>query len=209
MSYTFNNKVAIITGSSRGIGRAVAEALASEGASVVLNGRNSAQLNDTLSEFREAGYTCQAIAGDISDYDFCESLVRKTIEQYGKLDILINNAGISTEGSIEESHPATFRRSFEVNVLGVIYPAKAAIPHLKKTKGSIVFTGSVAGFIGLPGFAAYSGSKMALTAITKSLRIELAASDIHVGLNYVGFAENDVDKIVLWKTKPKRKKSKN
>ena len=79
----------------------------------------------------------------------------------------------------------------------MIYPTKAALPHLKKTQGHIIITGSIAGFMGLPEFSAYSGSKMALKALSQSLRIELAGTGVHVGLNYVGFVENDPEKTYL------------
>ena len=191
MKYNYQDKVAIITGSSNGIGKAVAWALAEKGTRVVLNARNETRLQQTHEEFTRAGFDCLAIAGDISDFNFCQKLVKATIEQYGRLDILINNAGLSAEGKIEYTRAEVFQKTFEVNILGVIYPTKAAIPHLKETRGHIIITGSIAGFMGLPEFAAYSGSKMALTALSQSLRIELASSGVHVGLNYVGFVENE------------------
>jgi short-subunit dehydrogenase len=197
MRYRFDNKVAIITGSSRGIGRAVAFALAQQGCKVVLNGRDEAKLEETHNEFVLQGFNCRAYAGDISDFNFCQSLIDRTISEYGQIDILINNAGLSTEGRVEETSPRVFKTSFEVNVLGVLYPTQAAIPHLRKSKGQIIITGSIAGFMGLPEFSAYSGTKMALTAISQSLRIELAEAGVHVGLNYVGFVENDENKTYL------------
>lgn len=191
MNYVYQDKVAIITGSSNGIGKAVALALAKRGTKVILNGRNEAKLQKTYWAFKEAGHHCLAVAGDISDYNFCQELVGKTIAEYGQIDILINNAGLSAEGKIEDTDPEVFEKTFAVNVLGIIYLTKAAIPYLKKSKGHIILTGSIAGFIGLPEFSAYSGTKMTLTALSQSLRIELAGSGVHVGLNYVGFVENE------------------
>jgi short-subunit dehydrogenase len=118
-------------------------------------------------------------------------MIDQVISKFGKIDILINNAGLSAEGKIEDTSAEVFKKTFDVNVLGVLYPTKAAIPHLKKAKGHIIITGSIAGFIGLPEFSTYSGTKMALTALSQSLRIELADSGVHVGLNYVGFVENE------------------
>ena len=197
MTYSFKNKVAIVTGSNRGLGKALALALLRQGARVVLNGRDAAKLEETRREFLEAGFACLTQAGDVSDYAFCEQMVKATIEKFGQLDIMINNAGLSSEGKLEETAPEVFRKSFEVNALGVIYPTKAAIPYLKESKGSIIFTGSIAGFMGLPEFSAYSGSKMALTAITQALRIELDGTGVHVGLNYVGFVENENSKTYI------------
>jgi short-subunit dehydrogenase len=197
MKYSFEDKVAIITGSSRGIGKAVALALAKNGTKVVLNGRDELKLEKASKEFAEYGYEHIALAGDISDPEFCQQLVDATFDKYGKLDILINNAGLSAEGKLEDTSPDVFRKSFEVNVLGVIYPTRAAIPYLRETQGSIIITGSIAGFLGLPEYSAYSATKMALTALSQSLRIEVADSNIHVGLFYVGFAENDEQKTYI------------
>lgn len=197
MSHSFKDKVAIITGSSRGIGKAVALALANEGAKVVINARSQDKLQITDTEFKNMGYDSLAIAGDVSNFTFCERLVKETLGKYGRIDILINNAGLSTEGKIEDTNPAVFQTAVDVNILGVIYPTKAAIASLKKTKGSIIITGSIAGFMGLPEFSAYSATKMSLTAIAQSLTIELAGTGVHVGLNYVGFAQNDETKTYI------------
>ena len=187
MKNFFKDKVAIITGSSNGIGKAVAWALAENGAKIVLNGRNEDKLQETYQTFINAGHLCLAVAGDISDFNFCRELVEATMEKFGQIDILINNAGISAEGKIADTEPDVFQKSFAVNVLGVIYPTKAALPFLKNSKGHIIITGSIAGFMGLPEYSAYSSTKMALTALSQSLRIELAGTGVHVGLNYVGF----------------------
>lgn len=194
MSSTFENKVAIITGSSRGIGKALAESLAKEGAKVVINGRDQVKLDKASKELKQSGFDHLALAGDISNPEFCQELIDSAVEHFGQIDILINNAGLSTEGKIEDSNPQVFRTAFEVNVLGVIYPTRSAIPHLRESRGSIIITGSIAGFLGLPEFSAYSSTKMALTALAQSLQIEVADSNIHVGLYYVGFAENDENK---------------
>ncbi len=188
------NKVAIITGSSQGIGKAIAIALAQKGVKVVLNGRNGEKLDKTKAELKELGYETLAISADVGKYNDCERLVAETISRYGQLDILINNAGIAMEGSIADTSPEVFETVFHTNIMGVLFPTKAALPHLKKSRGSVVFTGSIAGYIGLPNYSAYSASKMSLTALVQSLKIELAGTGVHVGINYVGFAENDKSK---------------
>lgn len=197
MKFSVKNKVAVITGSSRGIGKAVALALAEKGAKVVLNGRNEQRLRETEMAMKAAGFDCLAVAGDISSYSQCERLIDESVSHFGQIDILINNAGLSAEGTIEETAPEVFKTIYETNLLGVIYPTKAALAEIKKQKGSIVFIGSIAGFMGLPGFSTYSASKMALTALAQSLKIELAGSGVHIGLNYVGFAENDTEKTFI------------
>jgi NAD(P)-dependent dehydrogenase (short-subunit alcohol dehydrogenase family) len=193
-SSKLKNKVAIITGSSQGIGKAIAIALAKKGAKVVLNGRSIEKLTQSKLELFELGYEVLAVQGDVGKYVDCENLIEQTIEKFGQLDILINNAGIAMEGSIANTSPEVFEKVFHTNIIGVLFPTKAALPHLKKSKGSVVFTGSVAGYMGLPNYSAYSASKMSLTALVQSLKIELAGTGVHVGINYVGFAENDADK---------------
>lgn len=191
------NKVAIITGSSRGIGLALAKGLAKEGVHIVLNGRNKERLDAAKNELDQYGIKSIYVSSDISKSAGADLLIKETIKEFGRIDILINNAGLAMEGKIEDTDPEVFENVFNTNILGVLYPTRAAIPYIKETKGSIVFTGSIAGFMGLPDYSAYSASKMALTALTQSLRIELTGSGVHVGLNYVGFAENDVDKTFL------------
>ena len=196
-SSTLNGKVAIITGSSKGIGKAIAIALAKKNVKIVLNGRNLERLEKTAEELRSSGSDLISIQGDVGNYKDCENLVERTIKEFGTIDILINNAGLAMEGTIEKSLPDVFEKVFHTNILGVLFPTKAALPYLKQSKGSIIFTGSIAGFIGLPDYSAYSASKMALTALAQSLKIELAGTGVHVGINYVGFAENDETKTYL------------
>ena len=189
-----SEKVAVITGSSQGIGKAIAIALAQKGVRVVLNGRNPDKLAQAKLELFELGFEVLAVKADVGKYEDCEYLVEQAMDSYGKIDILINNAGIAMEGSIEDTSPKVFENVFHTNILGVLFPTKAAMAYLKESKGSIVFTGSIAGYMGLPNYSAYSASKMSLTALVQSLKIELAGSGVHVGLNYVGFVENDADK---------------
>ena len=194
---TLAGKVAIVTGSSMGIGKAVAIALAQKQVKVVLNGRNLEKLTHTAEELQTLGFDVFAIQGDVGIYEDCERLVEQTIAKYGALDILVNNAGLAMTGSIADAPAEAFQQVFHTNILGVLYPTKAAIPHLKKNKGSVVFSGSIAGFMGIPNYSAYSASKMSLTALVQSLKIELAGTGVHVGINYIGFAENDPKKTYL------------
>ena len=194
---TLNGKVAIITGSSMGIGKAIAIALAKKKVKIVLNGRNEERLENAAEELRALGFDALAVQGDVGIYKDCEDLVAQTIQEYGTIDILVNNAGLAMEGSINKTLPEVFEKVFHTNILGVLFPTKAALQYLKQSKGSIVFTGSIAGYMGLPDYSAYSASKMALTALAQSLKIELAGTGVHVGINYVGFAENDENKTYL------------
>lgn len=192
------DKVAIITGSSKGIGRATAAELVRNGAKVVLNGRNLHALKEAedVISGKEQNRVL-AIQADVTSRDECEELINRTLEAFGRIDILIANAGIAMRGKFEELNPEVLRKTMELNVLGSAYPAQFALPHLKKTAGSLVFISSIAGIRGLPYISIYSASKMALTGIVESLRFELSGSGIHVGIVYVGFTENDPDKLIL------------
>jgi short-subunit dehydrogenase len=192
----FKDKVVIVTGSSMGIGKALATELAKKGATIVLNGRNIDRLEKVHQEMKSNGFKTIAIDGDVSKIEDCKRLIDETINAFGKIDVVINNAGLSMEGTVEAVTPEVVRKIMEVNYLGVHYITHFAIPHLKKTKGSLIFGGSNAGIHGLPNYSVYSASKMALTALTESLKIELDGEGIHVGIAYIGFTENDPDKTI-------------
>ncbi|MEM9821929.1 MAG: SDR family oxidoreductase [Bacteroidota bacterium] len=190
------NKVAIITGSTMGIGKKMALTLAERGAKIVLNGRNEARLEQTLQEMKGKGYKVIGVAGDVSIPKDNKKLIDATLSAFGQIDLLVNNAGISTEGLVTEIHPEVFAKVMNVNYMGSVYATQLAIPHLAKTKGSILFISSVAGIRGIPNYAVYSSSKMALTALAEALKIEVAEQGIHVGIAYVGFTENDPNKTI-------------
>jgi short-subunit dehydrogenase len=190
----FKNKVSIITGSSQGIGKAIAVELINSGASVVLNGRNKETLDATVKELREMSDTVASFCGDISNPLEAQRLVNVALDEFGQLDILINNAGVSMRGKISELSPEVFSSVFKTNVFGSSNMTIAALPYIKKEQGSIIFISSVAGIRGLPGLSAYCSSKMALRAIAESLRIEEAKSNIHIGLIYVGYTLIDHQK---------------
>ena len=187
----FKNKVALISGSSMGIGKELARQFLLEGASVVLNGRNEQRLKETEKEFLDNDYPVMAFAGDVSVPEDCRNLVKAVIERFGKIDILINNAGLTGKGSLETSDDEAFRKIMNVNVLGSAYLTKYALPSIKQNKGSVIFISSNAGICGLPYFAAYGSSKKALEALAFSLRLEVSDAGVHVGITYVGFTEND------------------
>ena len=194
---SFRDKVAIVTGSSRGIGKATAIALAKSGASVVLNGRNPERLLRTEEEVRSLGAKVLAVCGDVSNPDHARTLVERSIETFGTLHILINNAGVSMRGDISELNPEVFRTVFDTNVFGVINMVIPALPYIRESGGSIVFVSSVAAVHGMPGLSAYCSSKMALRPVAESLRIEEANSGIHVGLIFVGVTEIDPMKKII------------
>jgi NAD(P)-dependent dehydrogenase (short-subunit alcohol dehydrogenase family) len=190
----YEGKVAIVTGSSRGIGKAIALQLAQQGASIVLNGRDLERLNQTASEIIPFNTPIEVVCADVSNTEGAQELIRCTINRFGRIDMLINNVGISMRGNFSDLNPEVFKIVFESNVLGTVYPTIPAIEHLRKTKGSIVFISSLAGIRGLPALSAYCSSKMALRAIAESIRIEEAQHNVHVGLIYVGITDIEHNK---------------
>jgi short-subunit dehydrogenase len=196
MKKYFNDKVIWITGSSKGIGKATAVFLGNLGAKICLNGRNKDSLKSCYKELQDFGIDCIQVAGDVSDSSQCKLMLKEILDHYGRIDILINNAGIATWGRFLELEPDTWDKVLGINTFGSIYPSQIAVPHLLKTNGSLVFISSIAGKVGLPGHSTYSVSKMALTSLAKALQIEFKR-ELHVGIVYVGFTENEPDKQTL------------
>lgn len=193
-SEKFLGKVAVITGSSRGIGKAIALELALHGATIVLNGRDVSRLSDAENEIRNITENVFSVCCDVSTTEGGQLLIDETIKAYGKIDILVNNIGVSMRGNLADLNPEVFKTIFDSNVSGAVNPTIPAIKYLRITKGSVIFISSLAGIRGLPFLSAYSSSKMALRAIAESLRIEEKKNDLHVGLIYVGYTENDPGK---------------
>lgn len=193
----FQNKVVIITGSSSGIGKATALAIGQQGGKVVINGRNTEKLQRAEDFLKEAFSEVTAVPADIATVEGAKQLIDVAVEKYGKIDILINNAGMSSRGYFDTLAPQAMEDMFHINVLGCLYPTRMAVEHLKKTQGSVVFVSSVAGIRGLPETSLYCASKMALTSVAESLRVELWETGIHVGIVYVGITKNDPGKQVI------------
>lgn len=193
-SKKYAGKVAIITGSSRGIGKAIALELAQQGAFIVLNGRNMDRLSETEQEIRTIHESVVSVCCDVSTKEGGQLLIDTAIQTFSKIDILINNVGVSMRGYVADLNPDVFKTVFDSNVLGTVNPTIPAIKYLRETKGSILFISSLAGIRGLPSLSAYCSSKMALRAIAESIRIEEAKNKLHVGLIYVGITDIEHNK---------------
>ncbi|MDA8886643.1 SDR family NAD(P)-dependent oxidoreductase [Bacteroidia bacterium] len=194
MNANLKNKVAIITGSSNGIGRQLAVELLSNEYIVILNGRTAERISKAKRELEGKYPLVDSFAGDVSSYQCANDLITFAENKYGRIDLLVNNAGATMNSTLIETSPTVFQKIYETNVFGANNMAIAALPALRKSKGSIIFTSSLAGIHGLPRFSAYSSSKMALRAIAESLRLEEVNTGVHVGLIYVGFTDNDPSK---------------
>lgn len=194
MGKHYEGKVAVITGSSRGIGKAIALELAKNGASIVLNGRNQQRLDEAKAEIETIHMNVITVCCDVSRVEESNRLIREAVAAFGRIDVLVNNVGVSMRGKVADLNPEVFKTVFESNVYGTVNPTIPAIPHLRKTKGNIIFISSLAGIRGLPSLSAYCSSKMALRAIAESIRIEEKQHKIHVGLIYVGITEIEHNK---------------
>ncbi len=190
----FSDKVVLITGASKGIGRKTAFKMANLGAKVVLTGRDKAALHRVYEKIGEMGGNSAYIQGDICDQDCCKEMVRFTLDRYGKLDILINNAGVSMRGNFSELEFEVIDRVYRTNLIGATFISAVSLPYIRRSNGSIVFVSSIAGIRGLPFNSVYCASKMALRAIAESIRIEEFKNNIHVGLVYAGITQIDPGK---------------
>ena len=180
-SNPFEKKVAIVTGASLGIGRATALALAEQGASVALASRNGEALSTLAEELKHQGRQALVIPTDVTQREEVEALVREVVAQWGRVDILISNAGEYIRAPITDLDPATIQRSLDVNFFGGVYCVKAVLPHMLKQKsGHIVFVTSMDGKIGLPPDAPYVSAKFALTGFCEVLRQEVRDRGISV-----------------------------
>lgn len=193
----FAGKVAIVTGSESGIGKATARALGKAGAKVILNGRTTERLAQTEDELLGEGLDVVSCLADVTCFDDCERLIATAIDSFGQLDILITNASISMRAYFADMTPDVFRQVLDSNVYGTVYPLKAALPHLTKTKGVVTFISSISALNGMPSGSAYCAGKAAVANLAHTLRLELAHTGIQIGVVHIGFTQNDPDKRVL------------
>jgi 3-oxoacyl-[acyl-carrier protein] reductase len=184
-------KAAIVTGASKGIGAAIAKALAAEGAAVVVNYSSSkAGADAVVSAITAAGGKALAVHGDVSKRADAQAIVDRAIERFGRLDILVNNSGVYEFAQIEEVTEAHFHKQFDINVLGLLLVTQAAVKHLGEG-GSIINISSVVSRITPPATAVYSGTKGAVDAITGTLARELGPRKIRVNSVNPGMVETE------------------
>jgi len=189
----FTGKTVLITGASEGIGRALALALAAEKPRLVLAARNAARLAEAARACEVHGAQVLTLSADVSRAEDCEQLVARTLERFGTLDVVVNNAGITMWSRFDEiSDLGVFTRLLAVNYLGAVYLTAAALPHLKASRGLIVAVASLAGLTGVPERTAYAGSKHAMVGFFESLRIELAGSGVGVTIIAPDFVVSEI-----------------
>ena len=195
---TFAGKTVLITGASAGIGRALALTLAPDRPRLALHGRDEARLADTAHACAAHGAEVLTVSGDVARREDCGQLVARTLERFGGLDVLVNNAGITMWSRFDEIRDfSVFSRLLAVNYLGAVYTTAAALPHLKTSRGLIVAVASVAGLTGLPERTGYAASKHAMVGFFESLRIELAGSGVDVTLVAPDFVVSEIHRRAL------------
>lgn len=193
----YKNKVVIVTGSTMGIGKEVAKRVLRFGGKVVFTGRNENRIEELKKELIHYKGSFIIHRGDVNNMDDNKRMVEDTLRTFGRIDILINNAGMSCYGSVDKLKIEVVKEVIDTNIYGSLFPVMAGMNELKKSKGSILFISSLAGFQGLPGYSCYSLSKMALKPLAQSLSIELKNENVSVGIAYVGFTENEKQKRTL------------
>jgi 3-oxoacyl-[acyl-carrier protein] reductase len=182
MSDLLNGKVALITGASKGIGRALSIGYAATGASVVCAARSKDLLDQVVNEIHQAGGQALAIEADVTLESDVDRMLTKTVAHFGKLDILVLNAGGNLEGNtVEGSDPSDWQKTIDLNLIGPYYCARAAVPYLKQNQGGKIITlGSGLGHRGIAGMSAYACSKAGLWMLTRVLAQELQPYNISV-----------------------------
>lgn len=190
-------KVAVITGGSRGIGRAIAMRLSAEGAKVAICGRNLEAAEEVVAEIEAAGATGMAVAADVSRESDAEALIQASIKCFGRLDILVNNAGITKDGLLVRMKEEDWDTVLDVNLKGAFFTTRAALrPMLRARGGRIVNISSIAGTMGIPGQANYSAAKAGLIGFTKAVAKEVASRSITVNAVAPGFIETEMTAVL-------------
>lgn len=190
-------KVIIITGASSGIGEALALKFGREGSKVVLAARSVDKLQEVAEQIRQSGGDALTVACDVAKEADCKALMEQAVAKFGRIDSLINNAGISMRALLQESDTSVIDRVMQVNFYGTLYCTKYALDEIVKAKGHIVGVSSIAGYRGLPGRSGYSASKFAMQGFLESLRTELLHKGVHVLVACPGFTASNIRNVAL------------
>lgn len=190
---SLKNKIVVITGASSGIGRALAEEMAKRGANLVLGARQYVTLCEITADLQQK-YNVKALAvqTDVTKEEDCKVLIDQAILTFGKIDMLINNAGLSMRALFKDVDLAVLKNLMDVNFWGTVYCTKYALPEILKTTGSVVAVSSIAGYRGLPGRTGYSSSKFAMNGFMECLRTELLKTGVHVMVACPGFTTSNI-----------------
>ena len=191
------DKVIIITGASSGIGLACAREFSKRGALLALAARSLDKLKEVEEELQNEGTKVISIQTDVSQEADCKHLIEETVKSFGRVDILINNAGISMRALFKDVDLTVLKQLMDVNFWGTVYCTKYALPYLLEQKGSVVGVSSIAGYVGLPARTGYSSSKFAMHGFLEALRVENLKTGLHVLIAAPGFTASNVRKAAL------------
>lgn len=191
------SKVIVITGASSGIGKALALESAKRGYAIVISARGKEKLDLVKQECTALGAEVLAVQSDVSKEADCVQLMEATLQKFHKIDILINNAGISMRSALINTAPEVIKSVMDINFNGTLYCTKYALPEILKSKGSIVGISSIAGYKGLPGRTGYSASKFAIHGFLEALRIENLKKGLHVLIACPGFTASNIRNTAL------------
>ena len=189
--------VLFITGGTSGIGRACALVFGRAGYRVALTGRDALKLAATAAELAAAGIVYLTLQADVGDAAQAAQAVADALAHFGRLDVLINNAGISMRARFQDADVSVIERLMQINFFGTVYTTKAALPALLASRGSIVGISSIAGYRGLPGRTGYSASKFAMNGFLEALRTELLEQHVHVLTAAPGFTASNIRAVAL------------
>lgn len=197
MSGTMKDKTVVITGASSGIGKALAMEYAGRGANIVMSARNPERLEKAAEDVRALDVKVLAVVSDVSVESDCKKLINDCVAEFGSVDVLINNAGISMRAVFEDTEVDVLKKLMNINFWGTVYCTKFALPYLLKSKGSLVGISSIAGYKGLPGRTGYSSSKFAMHGFLETLRIENIKKGLHVLIACPGFTASNIRNTAL------------
>jgi NAD(P)-dependent dehydrogenase (short-subunit alcohol dehydrogenase family) len=206
--HPLREKVVLITGGSSGIGRATALRLAGLGSRLALAARTREALDEAAQEVRARGAEALVLPTDVTEAEQCRQAVERTVAHFGRLDVLLCSAGLSMRTYFEGSDLAALERVVRVNFFGTLYATYFAVPHVKRSRGSLVAISSLTGRRGVPSYAVYGASKFAVRGLYESLRLELGRDGVHVGVVSPGFVDTPLRDHVLgpngtpWQTPP-------
>jgi len=192
MAKEFEGKVALVTGASSGIGRATAVRFAEEGAQVTLVGRARKALFEVAAEIKECGGEGFAVVADVTDEQDAERVVRETIDDFGRIDVLVNAAGILANGSVETTTLAAWDEMLDVNLRAVFNLMRISVPHLVERRGNVVNVSSVTGLRAFPNVLAYCVSKAGVDQLTRCAALELAPKGVRVNAVNPGVVVTEV-----------------
>jgi len=195
MPYSFTDKIVAITGGTDGIGKALVEALIKRGAKIATCGRNPDKLYNL--QVQNVGKFLHTVVADVSREEDCKRFIDSTVNTFGGIDILINNAGISMRALVKDTDLTTLKKVMDVNFWGTVYCTKFALNEIIKTNGIIVGVSSIAGYRGLPGRSGYSASKHAVNGWLEALRTELLDTGVNVMWVCPGFTTSNIRNAAL------------